>query len=91
MTRNEAQTRQDLIDPALFSRGWDRDDIREEEMARAVDLDPVTREALARVIGGTAGSGLSVYVAINNKAEGSAPLSVIALGQAVARLVQLNR
>lgn len=57
---------------------------------RLVDPDPVTREALARVIAGTAGSGLSVYVAINNKAEGSAPLSVIALGQVVARLVQRN-
>nr|MDQ6882311.1 DUF72 domain-containing protein [Pseudomonadota bacterium] len=53
---------------------------------RLVDPDPATREALARVIAGTAGSGLSVYVAINNKAEGSAPLSVIALAQAVARI-----
>lgn len=54
---------------------------------RMVDPDPATREALARVVAGTVGSGWSVYVAINNKAEGSAPLSVIALAQAVARLL----
>jgi uncharacterized protein YecE (DUF72 family) len=54
---------------------------------RMVDPDPATREALARVIAGTVGSGWSVYIAINNKAEGSAPLSVIALAQAVARLL----
>jgi type I site-specific restriction endonuclease len=53
VTRNETQTRQDLIDPVLFSRGWDRDDIRGEEMARAVDLDPVTREARRRLQGRT--------------------------------------
>ena len=51
-----------------------------------VDPDPATRAALARVIAGTAGSGFPVYIAVNNKAEGSAPLSVFALGQAVAQL-----
>ena len=45
MTRREAQTRQELIDPALVLRGWDREDIREEEMPGAVDFDPVTKEA----------------------------------------------
>ncbi|MDZ7855555.1 MAG: DUF72 domain-containing protein [Sphaerotilus sp.] len=50
---------------------------------RLVDPDPVTREALARVIRGTAAAGHPVYVSINNKAEGCAPRSVIALAQAV--------
>lgn len=38
MSRNEAQTRFDLIDPAIFSRGWERIDIRLEETAAAVDV-----------------------------------------------------
>jgi uncharacterized protein YecE (DUF72 family) len=45
------------------------------------DLD--TRLALARVIAGTAGAGQNVYVTISNKAEGSAPLSVVALADAL--------
>jgi uncharacterized protein YecE (DUF72 family) len=54
-----------------------------EPFDRLVDPDPGTRKALARVIAGTLGAGFSVYVTINNKAEGSAPLSVIELAKAV--------
>lgn len=43
--------------------------------------DPTTRQALARVMVATAQAGHSVFVAINNKAEGSAPLSVIELAR----------
>ena len=50
---------------------------------RLVDPDPFTREALARIIRGTAAAGHPVYVSVNNKAEGCAPLSVIELAQAV--------
>ncbi|MDI3380600.1 DUF72 domain-containing protein [Xenophilus aerolatus] len=58
-----------------------------EPFDRLVDPDVATREALARVIAGTVGAGQSAYVTINNKAEGSAPLSVAALAEAVhARL-----
>ncbi len=38
MSRNEAQTRYDLIDPALETRGWLRSDIRVEETAAPVDI-----------------------------------------------------
>ncbi len=38
MSRNEAQTRFDLIDPALFECGWERPDIRIEETLPAVDI-----------------------------------------------------
>lgn len=38
MSRNEAQTRFELIDPALFQRGWVRADIRIEETAAQVDI-----------------------------------------------------
>lgn len=48
-----------------------------------VDPDPGTREALARIIRGTAGAGFPVYVSANNKAEGCAPLSVIELARAI--------
>ncbi|RTL37516.1 MAG: DUF72 domain-containing protein [Burkholderiales bacterium] len=48
-----------------------------------MDPDPETRQALARIIRGTAGAGQDVVVTISNKAEGSAPLSVRALAQAI--------
>ncbi|RYF66808.1 MAG: DUF72 domain-containing protein, partial [Comamonadaceae bacterium] len=56
-----------------------------EPFDRLVDPDPDTRDVLARVIAGTTGSGHAAYVCINNKAEGSAPLSVQALAEALAR------
>ncbi|GAC1622083.1 MAG: hypothetical protein NVS9B10_05610 [Nevskia sp.] len=48
-----------------------------------VDPDPETRAALARVIIGTTGAGHNAYVTVSNKAEGSAPLTVAALADAV--------
>lgn len=51
---------------------------------RLVDPDPETRNMLARVIAGTTGAGWPAYVTLGNKAEGSAPLSVLALAQAVS-------
>lgn len=53
------------------------------DFSQLVDPDPDTRHALARVIAGTTGAGQAAYVTIGNKAEGSAPLSVLALAQAV--------
>jgi uncharacterized protein YecE (DUF72 family) len=53
---------------------------------KTVDPDPETRMALARVIAGTVGAGQRAYVTVSNKAEGSAPLSVAALAQAVVDL-----
>lgn len=43
--------------------------------------DLATRQALARAIGGTLGAGHRAFVTINNKAEGSAPASVVALAR----------
>lgn len=54
---------------------------------RLVDPDPETRSTLARVIAGTTGAGYPAYVTLGNKAEGSAPLSVAALAEAVADTV----
>lgn len=54
-----------------------------EPFDRLVDPDPETRQSLARVIAATVGAGHNAYVTINNKAEGSAPLSVFELARAV--------
>jgi uncharacterized protein YecE (DUF72 family) len=47
------------------------------------DPDPATRRVLAKVIAATSGAALPVYITVNNKAEGSAPLSVLELARAV--------
>lgn len=47
--------------------------------------DPATRRSLARVVAGTLAGGFPVLVTINNKAEGSAPASVVELAQACLR------
>jgi len=54
---------------------------------RLVDEDSATREALARQLARAARLGRSALVSINNKAEGSAPLSALRLGQRVAELL----
>ncbi len=50
---------------------------------KIVDPDPDTHAALARVIVGTTDAGHPAYVTISNKAEGSAPLTVLALAEEV--------
>jgi uncharacterized protein YecE (DUF72 family) len=54
---------------------------------RIVDEDLDSRESLAEACVATLAKGFPVYVVVNNKAEGSAPLSVVRLAQ---RLVQLR-
>lgn len=56
-----------------------------EPFDRIVDPDLETREALARVIAGTTGAKHASYVTINNKAEGSAPLSILELARSLRR------
>lgn len=46
--------------------------------------DPGTRATLARVLRATLDAGHEAFVTINNKAEGCAPASVLALAQALA-------
>lgn len=53
------------------------------EFERMQDPDPETRQALARVIRATSEAGYRSYVTVNNKAEGSAPMSVRELARAV--------
>ena len=64
--------------------GYEEAEKKYGEFAEMLDPDPETRAELARIIRGTAGAGQDCFVTISNKAEGSAPLSVRALAQAVA-------
>nr|WP_186308765.1 DUF72 domain-containing protein [Paraburkholderia sp. BCC1885] len=50
---------------------------------RLVDEDPTTRMALAELAARYALAGQPVLIAVNNKAEGSAPLSCIKLARAI--------
>jgi uncharacterized protein YecE (DUF72 family) len=63
--------------------GYENAEKRYGEFDTLLDPDPDTRAELARVIRGTASAGQEVLVTISNKAEGSAPLSVRALAQAI--------
>lgn len=65
------------------ARGYDEAKAQYAPFDRLVDPDPATRQALARVAAATAAAGHAVLVTINNKAEGSGPLSVLALAQAI--------
>ncbi|PCE31822.1 DUF72 domain-containing protein [Burkholderia ubonensis] len=55
-----------------------------EPFDRLVDEDPHTRSALAELAARYAMAGQPVLITINNKAEGSAPLSCIALAREIA-------
>jgi uncharacterized protein YecE (DUF72 family) len=51
---------------------------------RLVDEDPDSRAALAGLAVDAVAGGQAAFVVVNNKAEGSAPLSVIRLAEAIA-------
>lgn len=51
---------------------------------RIVDEDPDTRATLAKLAAEAIGRGAPAFVIANNKAEGSAPLTVIELARAIA-------
>lgn len=57
-----------------------------EPFDKLVDPDLDTRGALARVIAGTTNAGQNAYVTISNEAEGSAPLTALALAEELRRL-----
>ncbi|KWF82464.1 hypothetical protein WL93_22525 [Burkholderia diffusa] len=55
-----------------------------EPFDKLVDEDPATRSALAELAARYALAGQPVIITINNKAEGSAPLSCLALAREIA-------
>lgn len=50
---------------------------------RLVEEDPASRRALARLARTAAAADRDVFITVNNKAEGSAPLSVLGLAEAI--------
>ncbi|MGJ7541476.1 DUF72 domain-containing protein [Variovorax sp. LT1R16] len=71
------------VNPLHGAYGYEEAEKLYQPFDRMVDPDIDTRTALARVVTGTARAGQKVYVTISNKAEGSAPLSVRALAEAL--------
>ena len=55
-----------------------------EPFDKLVDEDPATRTALAKLAARYAIAGQPVLIAVNNKAEGSAPLSCVELAREIA-------
>jgi len=64
--------------------GYDEAKARYEPFTRLVDEDRTTREALAGAAVEETLAGHTVLVIVNNKAEGSAPLSVFRLAERIA-------
>ena len=60
---------------------------RYEPFDRLVDQDGETRRALARMAATAFKAGRKVWITANNKAEGSAPLSVLELAREIARQI----
>lgn len=58
---------------------------RYEPFDKLVDEDPETRRVLARMAARTFAGGQKVWITANNKAEGSAPLSLLELAREIAK------
>ncbi len=58
--------------------------LRYQPFDRLVDEDPATRRSIARLALDAAEAGKPAFVIANNKAEGSAPLSLVALAREIA-------
>ena len=60
---------------------------RYEPFDKLVDEDGETRRILARVAAATFKAGRKVWITANNKAEGSAPLSLLKLAEEIAQII----
>jgi uncharacterized protein YecE (DUF72 family) len=92
LARQEAAASEALRGRALVARWMLPPTLRYEEARdrfapfdRLAAPDPVARRALAEAAVRALDAGREALVIVNNKAEGSAPLSVFGLAQAVAR------
>lgn len=74
-----------VLHPGLDYAGAKR---RYSPFDRLVDEDKATRERLAALIAQTLRAGQPVFVILNNKAEGSAPLSIEALARSVREALE---
>ena len=74
----------------MLRRGFDYQEAKEryEPFDALVDRDPQTRAALTDMAAAAAALDVEMIVIVNNKAEGSSPLSVLELAQ---QIVQASR
>jgi uncharacterized protein YecE (DUF72 family) len=70
------------------TQGYDAATVRYKPFDRIIDPDPISRNAIAMLCIEAAASARSAYVIVNNKAEGSSPLSIHHLA---AQLVALQQ
>jgi uncharacterized protein YecE (DUF72 family) len=63
---------------------------RYEPFDKLVDEDTETRRILARMAAAAFKTGRKVWITANNKAEGSAPLSLLKLAEEIAREIHLS-
>lgn len=64
--------------------GYDEAKARYTPFDALIDPDPVTRDGIADLCAAALGQGLTATVIVNNKAEGSAPLSITELAKVIA-------
>ena len=64
---------------------------RYEPFDRLVDEDPESRQILARMAARAFKAGRNVWITANNKAEGSAPLSLLKLAEEIAAVLRKPR
>ena len=71
------------LHPLHGAYGYEKAQTLYSPFDKLVDPDLETREALVRVIRGTAEAGQNVFVTVSNQAEGSAPLSIVELARGI--------
>lgn len=92
----EQSRRLAALSPGPFVARWNLHAGHRYEQAKAkylpfnriVDPDPDSRGAIARMAAEALSRGHPAYVTVNNKAEGSAPLSCVELGRAVREAIR---
>jgi hypothetical protein len=73
-----------LIRNVVFDIGGVLLRLRYQPFGRLVDEDPGVRGTVADLVRDAARAGRPAFVIANNKAEGSAPLTLVALARAIA-------
>lgn len=71
--------------------GYEEAKVRFTPFDRLIDEDEATRESIARLCTAALAAGQECTVIANNKAEGSAPLTLIKLGQAIVTAMRHRR
>ncbi|MEK6594565.1 MAG: DUF72 domain-containing protein [Pseudomonadota bacterium] len=70
--------------------GYEQAKARYAPFDRLVEEDPATRESIARLAAATLAAGQPAFVIANNKAEGSAPLTLLKLAHAIRGALRMR-